>query len=101
MENNKHKAFIVFKPVSLEEFKELYPDPEIEIQQGDLTMENNEIFASLEEMLKYLESGLVGEYEKEKKHYEELKAKRKTHDAHPFRDILNLTRRSVDDKIPL
>lgn len=64
-------------------------------------MQNNEIFASLEEMLKYLQSGLVGEYEKEKKHYEELKAQRKTHEAHPFRDIPNLTRRSIDEKIPL
>jgi len=64
-------------------------------------MENNEIFASLEEMLKYLESGLVGEFEREKKHYEEIKEKRKTQQGHPFGDIPSLTRRSFDDKIPV
>ena len=52
-------------------------------------------------MLMYLESGSLSDYESEKKHYDELKEKRKTQKTHPFRDIPSLIRRSFDDKIPL
>lgn len=61
----------------------------------------NEVLVSLQTMLLYLESGNLSEYEKEKNHYEELKKKRKAQEAHPFRDIPSLIRRSIDDKIPL
>lgn len=49
-------------------------------------VETNEVFTSLQNMLLALELGQLTDYEKEKKHYDELKKRRKTQQEHPFGD---------------